>query len=320
VIRRRSLLLAGAAASAAPALSGCSVLAAPMAGALRTEPPAGLPRRVDLPVPFVAQDDSLCGPATLAMLLRAGGLSAEVGPLTEQVYLPGRGGSLQIEMLAATRRNGALAFVLAPQLTAVCTQLAAGTPVALLLNLALPWWPRWHYAVLTGYDLDTGRAWLHSGQTARAEWTLATLEHTWVRAGAWALVALPPGRWPQAADDASAAAAAAAFERTQGMDSPAVLAAWRSAHERWPDGLAPTLGLGNLWLARGDAVAAASLFESAARAHDSAAAWNNLAIARSRLDQADAARQALTRAETRAREREPRWLAEIQATRRELGL
>ncbi|HEX5684624.1 MAG TPA: PA2778 family cysteine peptidase [Ideonella sp.] len=317
---RRSLLQAGAAAVGAPALTACSVLAAPMTGALRTTPPAGLPRRVNLPVPFVAQDDTLCGPATLAMLLRAAGLAAELGTLTGQVYLPGRGGSLQIEMLAATRRNGALAFTLAPQLMAVCTQLAAGTPVALLLNLALPWWPRWHYAVLTGYDLDTGQVWLHSGQTAHAEWTLTTLEHTWVRAGAWSMVALPPGQWPQAADDVAAAAAVAAFERGQGVNSPAVLEAWRSAHDRWPEGLAPTLGLGNLWLARGDAGIAASLFEAAARTHDSAAAWNNLAIARSRLSDIEAARLALTRAERRAREREPRWLPEVLATRRELGL
>ncbi len=291
-----------------------------MSGALRAAPPAGLPRRVDLAVPFVAQDDTLCGPATLAMLLRAGGLDAELGTLTEQVYLPGRGGSLQIEMLAATRRNGALAFTLAPRLTAVCTQLAAGTPVALLLNLALSWWPRWHYAVLTGYDLDTGHAWLHSGQTGHAEWTLTTLEHTWVRAGAWAMVALPPGQWPCAADDVAAAAAVAAFERSQGVNSPAVLEAWRSAHDRWPEGLAPTLGLGNLWLARGDTGTAASLFEAAARTHDSAAAWNNLAIARARLGEAAAARAALERAEQRAREAESRWLTEVQATRRELGL
>lgn len=291
-----------------------------MTGALRAAPPERLRRRVDLAVPFVGQDDTLCGPATLAMLLRAGGLGAELSTLTEQVYLPGRGGSLQIEMLAATRRNGALAFTLAPDLTAVCIQLAAGTPVALLLNLSLPWWPRWHYAVLTGYDLDTGQVWLHSGQTAHAEWTLTTLEHTWVRAGAWAMVALPPGQWPSAADEVAAAAAVAAFERSQGVNSPAVLRAWRSAHERWPEGLAPTLGLGNLWLARGDVSAAASLFESAARTHDSAAAWNNLAIARSRLGDTDAARLAITRAETRARDREQRWLPEVLATRRELGL
>jgi len=291
-----------------------------MADALRAAPPAGLSRRVNLAVPFVAQHDELCGPAVLSMLLKATGLPGPMSTLTEQVYLPGRGGSLQIEMLAATRRQGALAFTLPPQLHAVCEQLATGTPVALLLNLSLPIWPRWHYAVLVGYDLDAGVAWLHSGTVARDEWPLATLERTWARAGAWAFVALPPGRWPLQIDAASATAAAAAFERSQGRAVKAAGVAWRSAQSRWPEALGPAIGLGTWELERGNARAAARLFDAAARRHDSAAAWNNLAIARARLGQRTAARAAIERAAQRAREAEPRWLDEINATRRDLRL
>lgn len=291
-----------------------------MADALRIAPPAGLPRRVELTVPFVAQDDELCGPATLSMLLQAAGLAGPMAVLTEQVYLPGRGGSLQIEMLAATRRHGALAFTLAPRLQAVCEQLAAGAPVALLLNLSLPIWPRWHYAVLVGYDLDAGTARLHSGTRAGDEWPLATLEHTWARAGSWAFVALPPGRWPQRIDADVATAAVAAFERGQGGAAEAPAVAWRSAQARWPDALGPAMGLGAWLLAHGDVKGAAGLFDAAARRHDSAAAWNNLAIARARLGERAAARAALERAAQRARDAEPRWLDEISATRRELGL
>jgi hypothetical protein len=319
VITRRRWIGASAAIGLAPALGGCAILAAPMSEALRAATPAGLPRRVDLGVPFVAQDDQLCGPATLAMLLRAAGLPAELPVLTEQVYLPGRGGSLQIEMLAATRRQGALAFSLAPQLQAVCEQLAAGTPVALLLNLSLPIWPRWHYTVLVGYDLDLGVAWLHSGRQAHAEWPLATLEHTWARAGAWSLVAMPPGQWPVRVDAEAATAAAAAFERSQGASAEPVGRAWQSAQSRWPESLGPTMGLGNWQLARGDVRAAEQRFEAAAQRHDSAAAWNNLAIARARLGEREAARLAIDQAARRAAQSEPRWTAEIEATRRELG-
>lgn len=319
---RRRYLGAVAAAGLVPALSGCALLAAPMADALRAAPPAGLPRRVALAVPFVPQDDELCGPATLSMLLQAAGLAGPMAALTEQVYLPGRGGSLQIEMLAATRRHGALAFTLPSRLGAVCAQLAEGTPVALLLNLSLPIWPRWHYAVLIGYDLDAGTARLHSGTHAGDEWPLATLEHTWARAGAWAFVALPPGRWPVHIDAAGATAAVAAFERSQGgVDAAgAAGAAWRSAQARWPDALGPAMGLGSWQLARGDLRGAAAVFDAAARRHDSAAAWNNLAIVRARLGERDGARAAIERAAQRAREAEPRWLDEIDATRRELGL
>lgn len=314
-LRRRAWLLA----AAAPVIGGCATLATPMTDALRRAPPAGLPRRVALDVPLVPQDDELCGPATLLMLLRAAGLAADLATLTPQVYLPGRAGSLQLEMLAATRRQGALAFTTAPRLAALCAELAAGTPAGLLLNLALPVFPRWHYVVLTGYDLDDGTALLHSGQRGAQAWPLATLEHTWTRAGAWGLLALPPGRWPVGADAEAATAAAAAFERTQGP-SEAARRAWQGASERWPGALGPALGLANWHLARGDAAQAAGLLDAAARRHDSAAAWNNLAVARARLGQAEAARQAVAQAERRAREAEPRWLGEIAATRREWGL
>lgn len=321
--RRRWLRGAAAGAIAAPlgaGLGGCAWLAAPQTDALRAAADGGLTRRTELAVPFVAQDDELCGPAALAMLLRAAGLAASLPPLIEQVYVPGRGGSLQLEMLAATRRHGALAFTLAPSLHAVCEQLAEGTPVALLLNLSLPVWPRWHYAVLVGYDLDAGQAWLHSGQQPHATWPLATLEHTWQRAGAWSLLALPPGRWPRRIDAEAATAAAAAFERSQGGPTEAAGRAWQDAAQRWPQALGPAIGLGGWWLARGDAAAAAGCFEPAAQRHDSAAAWNNLAIARARLGDRAAAGAAIARAEQRARDAEPRWLDAVRETRRELGL
>lgn len=320
-LRRRAWLLA---AAASPVIGGCAALAAPMTDSLRHAPPAGLPRRVSLEVPFVPQDDELCGPATLAMLLRAAGLDADLETLTQQVYLPGRAGSLQIEMLAATRRHGALAFTTPPRLDALCAELAAGVPAGLLLNLALPAFPRWHYVVLAGYDLDAGSVLLHSGRQGAQSWPLATLEHTWVRAGAWGLLALPPGRWPVRVDAEAATAAVAAFERTVGAAEPA-RRAWQAATERWPDALGPALGLANWFMASpgagpGGLAQAATLLDAAARRHDSAVVWNNLAIARARLGQAEAARHAITQAERRAREAEPRWLDEIAATRRELDL
>ncbi len=321
--RRRWLRGVATGAIAVPlggGLGGCAWLDAPQADALRAAAGDGLPRRVDLAVPFVAQDDELCGPAALAMLLRSAGWDVPLPTLVEQVYLPGRGGSLQLEMLAAARRQGALAFTLAPTLHAVCEQLAEGTPVALLLNLSLPIWPRWHYAVLVGYDLDAGVAWLHSGPQAHAAWSLATLEHTWQRAGGWSLLALPPGRWPRRIDADAATAAAAAFERSQGGATEAVGRVWQDAAQRWPESLGVAIGLGGWWLARGDTLAAARCFEAAAQRHDSAVAWNNLAVAHARLGERDAARAAWARAEKRARSAEPRWLDAVLATRRELGL
>ena len=89
------------------ALGGCISL--PQTEALRESGHAGLPARVELvDVPYYAQEDLMCGPTSLAMALNAAGIDAKVASLTEQVYLPGREGSLQIEMLAAPQRRAGL--------------------------------------------------------------------------------------------------------------------------------------------------------------------------------------------------------------------
>src|SRR5690606_15890104 len=55
-------------------------------------------------VPFFAQDEYQCGPAALATVLVADGVEVTPEELVDQVYVPARQGSLQIEMLAAPRR------------------------------------------------------------------------------------------------------------------------------------------------------------------------------------------------------------------------
>jgi len=189
-------------------VSGCAVQTA----ALQAAPPSGLPRSAELgATPFFAQTEYQCGPAALATALGAVGLSASPVTLGEQVFLPARGGSLQAEMLAGARRQGAVATVIPGQLEAVLRELAAGHVVVVLQNLGLSFAPLWHYAVVVGYDLNAGDMLLRSGTTQRATMALRTFEHTWARSGFWAFVALPPGRWPvtaQAADSASIASTA----------------------------------------------------------------------------------------------------------------
>src|SRR3990167_1837018 len=87
-------------------LGGC---ATQQTQALLETHPWQLPQQMELDeVQFYQQDVYQCGPASLAMVLDAGGVKVTPQELTPQVYLPGREGSLQVEMLAATRRNGLL--------------------------------------------------------------------------------------------------------------------------------------------------------------------------------------------------------------------
>jgi hypothetical protein len=290
-------------------LSGCAAwLPPPQSSALQAAPPAGLPARVELEaVPFFPQTPFHCGPAALATVLQHAGF-AGVTPeaLADQVFLPAREGALQLEMLAAARRAGALPVRLPGELVALCTELAAGQPMVVLQNLGLPIAPRWHYAVPVGYDLGAREWVLRSGTTRRERLEFGLFERTWARGGHWAFAASVPGRLPPTAREADVVDAALGFERATPPAASRV-AVWQSVTARWPDNLAASIGLGNAQAASGDWRAAARVFDAAAVRHDSAAAWHNLALARVQLGERDAARTAAARALARATAAEPAW-------------
>jgi hypothetical protein len=54
--------------------------------------------------PFYPQKEYQCGPASLATLLVASGVCVDPDILVPLVYLPGRRGSLQLELMSASRR------------------------------------------------------------------------------------------------------------------------------------------------------------------------------------------------------------------------
>lgn len=275
-------------------LHGC---ATPQTSALRTQAPAELPRQIELTeVPYFAQEAHQCGPATLAMVLGANGLSVAPEQLEPQIYLPEKAGSLQIEMLAATRRHGLLAYVLQPQLRDLLAEIAAGRPVVVLQNLSFNWYPLWHYAVAVGYDLERGDIILRSGPERRQLLPLTTFEHTWARSNYWAMLALPPSELPHNADEARYITAAIALEQTHQPN--AASAAYAAALQRWPNNLSAQMGVGNTAYARGDFVSAENAFRAATQQHpDAAAAFNNLAdtLAQQKkyADALNAARRAL---------------------------
>lgn len=254
-------------------LSGC---ATPQVAALLARPPLALPERTELSsVPFYPQELYQCGPAALATALVYGGVATSPEVLVNQVYLPEREGSLQAEMLAAARRHGRVAYRLAPRLEDVLHEVAAGTPVIVLQNLAFTFVPRWHYAVVIGYDRASEEIILRSGTTQRLVMTLSNFERTWARGNYWAMVALAPERLPATAAEDAYVAAAVALER---VSAPAAQRAYATALTRWPRNLVARIGSGNLAYAMKDFAAAEVAYRQATHDHPHAAdAWNNLA-------------------------------------------
>lgn len=297
-MRRRACL----ALTLAP-LAGCAV----QAEAWLAEAPAGLPTSAELSrTPFFPQTELHCGPAALATALGAVGRGASPEALGGEVFLPARGGSLQAEMLAGARRHGAVAVRIPGTVEAVLREVAAGDVVVVLLNLGLAIAPRWHYAVVVGYDLDQRELLMRSGATERDRIALRTFEHTWARAGHWAFVATVPGRWPATAKVDAAVEAAVGFERS--ASAAQALKVYESGLKRWPDSLPLAIGLGTSAHAVGDTARAKEVFRRAGEQHGSGAAWLNLA----RLLQSEGQRDDAIAAAQRAL-RDPLWAPQAQS-------
>lgn len=195
--------------------------------------------------PFFPQDEFQCGPAALATVLQVSGVDdADPDILSEQVYLPERRGSLQMELLGATRRADRVPYVIAPNIESLLIELYAGNPVLILQNLGLPRWPIWHYAVVIGIDPLSEEVILRSGTTEREVVSLRRFERTWQMGDYWGLVVTEPGQIPISADPLRYFEAVAPLEEQQRF--AAAGQAYEAATERWPDEATPWIGLGNI--------------------------------------------------------------------------
>jgi hypothetical protein len=183
-------------------------------------------------VPFFPQTEYQCGPAALATILAHEDLAVDAEDMVGAVYVEGLQGSLQAELLGATRRNGLIPYVLEPQPSALFAELAAGRPVLILQNLGLTRVPVWHYAVVVGFDRERDRVILRSGTERRRLERSARFLRSWGRGDNWAFVAIRPGAVPATATPARYVRALAGAEGV--LPSGDTRAAYDTALARWP--------------------------------------------------------------------------------------
>jgi len=267
-------------ATAAPATVLILGLVALAATGCVSLPP--VPVRASVPeltaVAFYPQTAYDCGPAALATILDASGVTTTPTALIEQVYIQDLEGSLQAELMAATRRAERIPVPLGQSFDALIDEVASGRPVLVLLNLGFARAPIWHYAVVVGYDADTEHVILRSGEEPRRRERTRRFLRQWQLAEHWAFVATAPGEIPIGATPQ--AYLRALVDAEPQLPNAAASVAYDAALVRWPDDPLALFTAANRKLADADFDRAAALYRRVlARTPEHVAARNNLAFA-----------------------------------------
>ena len=193
--------------------------------------------------PFYPQTTDQCGPSALASVLGAAGVQVVPSELMRSVYIPGRDGSLQIELLAATRSYERIPYLVEPDVVSLLGEIKAGRPVLVFQNLGIGIAPIWHYAVVVGFLPDESKFVLRSGDNKRHLMTISRFHRSWRRADSWGMVVLAPGELPANPDSEAFTHAIAALEAVGRFEVAA--AGYATAVKRWPENTIAWLGLGN---------------------------------------------------------------------------
>ncbi|MCU7917186.1 MAG: PA2778 family cysteine peptidase [Candidatus Thiodiazotropha sp. (ex Epidulcina cf. delphinae)] len=226
--------------------------------------------------PFYPQRQYQCGPAALATVLDQSGISVTPDELVPLVYLPEREGSLQVEMIAASRRFNRIPYVITPDLHALMAELQAGRSVLVLQNLGLRRFPLWHYAVVIGYSVERDEVLLRSGVTRRKVLSAQRFLDTWGAGGRWALVLLKPGELPERPERLTYLKAVAAMEQVASPQT--LIEAYQAGLNRWPGDQLALFGMAAALHRKNDLAAAESAYRRLLAGQPGhTAARNNLA-------------------------------------------
>ncbi|WP_373035595.1 PA2778 family cysteine peptidase [Sulfurimonas sp.] len=202
-------------------------------------------------VPFVSPRSKLCASTSIEMVSAYWQSRTLYDPrlslteLDKRTLIPAKGGTLQIELIAAARADGMLVYPLEPTFDALFSELSEHHPVIVLVNRSYSWYPLWHYAPITGYDAREQTILMHFGNTPNEAVPIGTFGALWERSGNWGVVLLPPGQLPASATAKKFLQSAYDLEKI-GMINEAIIA-YKSALTRWKDDIPTLFALGNAY-------------------------------------------------------------------------
>lgn len=232
-------------------------------------------------VPFYPQQEFFCGPTTLSEVAGFYGIDKNPDDIAPATFTPGLEGTLQIEMAAATRQLGLVAYEQRADMSQLLSLVADDIPVIVLQNNSIAWLPQWHYAVVIGYDIAAKEVVLHTGVTEAHRLNFSTFERTWRRANYWMLAMLPAGKSSDQLDPFIYTKACQDLINTQQTDTG--IAALITATKQWPRYWLPYFLLGNHYFSAQPVKAARWFEQGLAVAQQQVSYLNNYAVLLSEL-------------------------------------
>ncbi|MES2527199.1 MAG: PA2778 family cysteine peptidase [Bdellovibrionota bacterium] len=227
-------------------------------------------------VPLIAQKENHCGPASLAMVMQFHGIKKNPDEIAKGLFHEKLKGSFFPEMKARARDEG-MVVIEVNDLEDAFKELSAGNPVIVLQNNGFAFFPRWHFAVLTGFDLKGPDVYLHDGSKEVEEDDMRLFERSFVLGGKRSLVILPPGKLSVTGTEMNHLESATILEGMNKKDD--ALKSYQAILTKWPESLLARIGASNVLYFLGRKKEAMLELESAVISHpDSAFAWHNLAI------------------------------------------
>lgn len=213
-------------------LAGCT--ATPQSEQLRAAHPTGLSEASYIDnVPFYAQQQYYCGPTTLSEVFTFYGNPVSAEEIAPKIFIPEREGSLQLEMVSATRQYGFLPYAERGTMTQLFRLVDDNIPVIVFQNLSIQLLPQWHYAVVIGYDLPAGTVTLHTGVTPDHTMSFELFEKTWARGNYWYMAPLPPETTSPALD--AFTYTSAAYDMLKVGEIESAISFLQAATTQWPD-------------------------------------------------------------------------------------
>lgn len=140
-----------------------------------------------LQIPFTEQTNELCGPTALKMVLDHADIPNDLATLTKYTYSPSVKGSTKSDMLGAVRRLG-LVPILVRSLPELFDYISQKRAVVVFYNAGASFHTLWHFGVVTGYDLEMRKVYVHAGEAQNQRMNLSWFYERWSEGNHWAMI------------------------------------------------------------------------------------------------------------------------------------